>query len=342
MLCNRREFGTQALLAAPALLLPRWAWSAAKPDSRIAGVQIGVIAPYSFGREVSDAEALLKALVDLGLSGVELQSGPVEAFAGAPAGPARGPGGPGGPGAGGPAAGAAGGARPSPTPEQREQQRVRAEAMLKWRLSAPIDKYKALRKLYNDAGVTIYAFKYDSGLAQASDEECEYAFNVAEALGANHMTMELPRDAAGSKRVGECAARRKLPVGYHAHTQASLTAWDEALAQSKYNAINLDAGHYVAGTSQSPIPLIRKHHDRIVSVHMKDRKKADGPNVPWGQGDTPLVEILQLMKQERYTFPATIELEYPVPEGSTRSLEIGKCLEFCRQALSGATTTAAR
>ena len=153
---------------------------------------------------------------------------------------------------------------------------------------------------------------------------------------------ELPKDAAGSKRVGDYAAKRKFPVGYHAHTQASLTAWDEALAQSKYNAINLDAGHYVAGTSQSPIPLIEKHHARIVSMHLKDRKKADGPNLPWGQGDTPLVEILQLMKSKKLKFPATIELEYPVPEGSTRVAEIGKCLEFCRHALAGATTTAAR
>jgi sugar phosphate isomerase/epimerase len=332
MAYSRREFGKRALVAFPAAALSRSAWAAAKPDSRFAGVQIGVIAPYSFGREMNDAQAILKALVDLGISGVELQGGPVEAFAGAPAPPPRGPGGP----APGP-----GGARPEPTPEQREEQRLRAEAMKSWRLSVPIDKYKALRKLYNDAGVTIYAFKYDSGLAQASDEECEYAFNVAEALGADHMTMELPRDAAGSKRVGEYAAKRKLPVGYHAHTQASLTAWDEALAQSKYNAINLDAGHYVAGTSQSPIPLIEKHHDRIVSMHLKDRKKDNGPNMPWGQGDTPLAPILQLMKAKQLKFPATIELEYPVPEGSTRAAEIGKCLEFCRRALS-ATPMAAR
>jgi sugar phosphate isomerase/epimerase len=330
MFCTRREFGRSALLALPGAALPRWAWAAAKPDSRIAGVQIGVIAPYSFGREANDAVALLKTLVDLGLSGVELQGGPAEVFAGAPAPPPRGPG-QGGPGG----QGGQGGARPSPTPEQQEQQRQRAEAMLKWRLSASMDKFKALRKLYNDAGVTIYGFKYDQGLAQASDEECEYAFNVAEALGADHMTMELPRDAAGSKRVGDYATKRRFPVGYHAHTQASLTAWDEALAQSKYNAINLDAGHYVAGTSQSPIPLIEKHASRIVSMHLKDRKKDNGPNVPWGQGDTPLVEILQLMKAKKLKFPATIELEYPVPEGSTRVAEIGKCLDFCRQALTG-------
>jgi sugar phosphate isomerase/epimerase len=318
--CTRREFGRRALAALPAVGFGGLSWAAARPESLIGGVQIGVIAPYSFGREVNDAEAILKALVDLGISGVEMQGGPAEAFAGAPAPPPRGPG---------------GGRGAEPTPEQREQQRLRAEAMLKWRLSAPMDKFKALRKLYNDAGVTIYAFKYDSGLSQAGDDECDYAFDVAEALGANHVTMELPRDAAGSKRVGECASRRKLPVGFHAHTQASITAWDEALAQSKYNAINLDAGHYVAGTSQSPIPLIEKHASRIVSMHLKDRKQDNGPNMPWGQGDTPLAPILQLMKAKKLKFPATIELEYPVPEGSSRVAEIGKCLEFCRQALSG-------
>src|SRR6185436_2814381 len=109
-------------------------------------------------------------------------------------------GGPGGPGQG----------RPQLTPEQLEQQRIRAEEMKKWRLSASMEKFKTLRKLYNDAGVTIYGFKYDQGLSQASDEECAYAFGVAVALGANQVTMELPRDAAGSRRVGECATRHKV------------------------------------------------------------------------------------------------------------------------------------
>lgn len=123
-------------------------------------------------------------------------------------------------------------------------------------------------------------------------------------------------------------------VGYHAHTQATPTLWDEAMSYSKYNGINLDAGHYVAGASASPIPLIRKHHGRITSLHLKDRKMKDGPNMPWGQGDTPLREILQLMRKEKFAFPATIELEYPVPEGSTRVAEIAKCLQYCKDALA--------
>ena len=196
-----------------------------------------------------------------------------------------------------------------------------------------MDKYRELRRLYNDAGVQIYGFKL--ALTETmSDEEYEYTFNVAKALGANQVTMEMPnKNAALTKRIGDFAARHQIMVGYHQHTQATFTLWDEAVSQSKYNGINLDIGHYVAGTSQSPIPLIEKQHSRITSIHLKDRKKDNGPNMPWGQGDTPIREVLQLMKREQYTFPATIELEYRV-EGSDPMTELKKCVEFCRAALS--------
>jgi sugar phosphate isomerase/epimerase len=57
-------------------------------------------------------------------------------------------------------------------------------------------------------------------------------------------------------------------------------------------------------------------------------------NLSWGTGDTPLREILQVMKREKYTFPASIELEYDVPPGSDAVTEVAKCLAFCRQALA--------
>jgi sugar phosphate isomerase/epimerase len=103
--------------------------------------------------------------------------------------------------------------------------------------------------------------------------------------------------------------------------------------KSSYNAINLDVGHYVAGTNQSPVPLIRKYHDRILNLHLKDRKMNNGENMPWGQGDTPLKEILQLIRDENYQFMATIELEYPIPEGSNSVTEVRKCMDFCRNAV---------
>jgi sugar phosphate isomerase/epimerase len=59
----------------------------------------------------------------------------------------------------------------------------------------------------------------------------------------------------------------------------------------------------------------------------------NGDNMPWGQGDTPLKEILQLMRDESYKFMATIELEYTIPEGSNALAEVQKCIDFCKEAL---------
>jgi sugar phosphate isomerase/epimerase len=329
----------------------------AKPNSNFDGVQVGVIT-YSYRSMpgANDAEALLKYIVDSGISGIELMGPAAEIYAGSPAsagrggggggggqgggqgrGPGgaqgRGPDGPGGP--GGPGRGPGGGGRAQITPEQQAAQKARAEELKKWRLSVSMDKYKELRQMYNEAGVNIYAFKLEPN-ANMSDDEYEYIFLVAETLGANHVTLELSNDAAFTQRIGDFAAKKNMVVAYHAHTQATITAWDAVLAQSKGNAINLDCGHYVAGTSESPIPLIQKHYSRIASIHLKDRKKASdgGANLAWGQGETPIKEILKLMRQEKYKFPASIELEYQIPEGSDAVVETTKCVQFCKNALA--------
>ena len=319
---TRRDLGKLALAAIPASKL------LAKPNSKFDSVQIGVIT-YSYRSMpgANDAEALLKYIVDSGVSGIELMGPAAEIYAGSPASAGRAGGGAG--------AGRGGGRRAPLTPEQQAAQQARAAELKAWRLSVSMDKYEALRKMYNDAGVDIYAFKLEPN-PNMSDEEYEYIFHVADTLGANHVTLELSNNAAFTKRIGDFAAKKKMRVAYHAHTQASLTAWDAVLEQSTGNAINLDCGHFVAGTSESPIPLIRKHSSRIASMHLKDRKKASngGANLVWGQGETPIKEILMLMRQEKYKFPASIELEYDIPEGSDAVVETSKCVQFCKNALA--------
>jgi sugar phosphate isomerase/epimerase len=317
---TRREFAKLALSAAPAAALrpgiPALAQSR-RPNSVINGVQLGTIT-YSY-RSMPDqgAEATLRYIVDSGISAIELMNGPAESFAGAPQG------------------GRGGGRRGAPpTPEQQAAQRDAAAQLKAWRTSVSMDRFKALRKMYNDAGVSIYAWKVlDPAM---SDAEFDYVFNVAEALGCTHTTLELPTDAAQLRRIGAFAEKRKVYAAYHTHEDVSMSAFDQAFAASKANMSNVDLGHYVAGTGESPVPFIRRFHDRIASVHLKDRQTpAHGKgNVPWGTGDTPLREILQVIKRERYTFPATIELEYPVPEGSDAVKEVAKCFDFCRQELA--------
>ncbi len=298
---TRREFGKLALSTLPAATLLEHPFAASaqtrRPNSVIDGVFLGTIT-YSY-RSMPDqsAEATLRYIVESGISQIELMGGPAESFAGAPQ-SARGGGGGGG------------GRGQQATPEQQAAQREAAARLKAWRTSVSMDKFKALRKMYNDAGVTIYAWKVLN--PAMSDEEFEYVFNVAEALGNTHTTLELPADAAQLKRVGDFAAKKKIYAAYHTHTQATMTSFDQAFALSKGNMANIDLGHYVAGTGESPIPFLKKYHDRISSVHLKDRTTpANGAkNLPWGTGDTPLKEILQTVKKEKYTFPLSIELEY--------------------------------
>jgi sugar phosphate isomerase/epimerase len=320
---SRRQFGKVALttlpLAAAALSNLKLVFAAEKPDSKFDGVEIGVIIPYSYHNMPNDAESLLTFMVRDGLSGAEIQSPPVEEFAGAPKDPNE----------NGPAT-----RRPGNSPEAIAVRKSYAEEMTKWRLSAPMAKFVELRRMYNKAGVTLYGFKLQLTM-DMPDAEYDYAFKAAKTLGANQLTMELPKDPNESKRIGEFAGKHKFMVGYHAHLQANPTAWDVAMSQSPYNGINMDIGHYVAAGNHDALDFIRKNHARITSIHLKDRKYKEnvGQNMPWGQGDTPIKEVLQLMKTERYKFPGAIELEYAPPEGSDSEKEIVKCLAYAKAAL---------
>lgn len=315
---SRRRFIGGGALVATGLLLSKTSFAgtllgrADKPNSMVSGVQIGVIT-YSFRSMPGTAEDLLKYCIDCNINAIELMGDAAEAYAGAPK-----------------RAGAFG--RPQ-TAEETAANADYPKRIAEWRANAPMDKFVALRKMYKDAGVKIYAWKPNALGKKNSDAEIEYAFNAGKALGVSHVTVELPDDEQ-TKRLGDLATKHKMMVGYHAHTQATPTLWDTALSQSEYNGINLDIGHYASGTSSSPVPFIEKYHGRITSMHIKDRKFHDGPNAPWGQGDTPIKDVMALMKKNKYKFPATIELEYNIPEGSDAVKEVKVCREYLVQALS--------
>ena len=122
-------------------------------------------------------------------------------------------------------------------------------------------------------------------------------------------------------------------VGYHGHALTKPEHWETAFGYAKHNGANVDLGHFLAGNNTSPLPFITKYHDRVTHVHVKDRKLHDGPNVPFGEGDTPIKEALRLIRDRKWNMQATIEFEYPVPAGSDRMAEMAKCIQYCRAAL---------
>jgi len=332
---SRRSFLFQSALASLGVVCAgHSAWASrslnllgVNPDSKIKGVQIGAIT-YSFRSMPGSAEQLLQYCIDSNISAIELMSDSIEEYAGTPANPVKMP--PRVP-----------GQQMKLTDEQKSQMAAYQKQVADWRAGVSMDKFEDIRKMYNKAGVSIYAFKPNAMNANNTDAEVEYALRAAKALGARSVTVELPADPAQSKRLGNLGEKHKIYIGYHAHTQATDTAWDTALAQSPYNSMNLDCGHYIAAggnnTKETLLALIEAKHDRISSLHIKDRKTKQngGNNVVWGQGDTPIKEILTMLKEKKYKIPATIELEYDIPAGSDAVKETKKCFEFAKKMLEG-------
>ncbi len=188
------------------------------------------------------------------------------------------------------------------------------------------------RKKYADAGVAIEIVKFD-GIFQMSDRAIDYCFDLAKNLGARAISCEI--SVPDTKRLGQFADKHQMMVGYHGHQETTPEHWKEAFSYAKYNGANLDLGHFVAGNNISPIPFITEYHDRITHVHVKDMKKNHGPAMPFGEGDVPLVEALQLIRDKKWKIVGVIEFEYKVPPGSTNMAEIAKTIAYSKKALLG-------
>ena len=288
------------------------------------GVQIGVTT-YSYRSMPSQPDKLLQYCMDSNINAVELKGDEVEDYLGKPANPVKllrqVPGQP----------------KVELSEETKAQIKQYAQTVATWRETVPMDGFEKLRKKFNAAGIYFFAYKPNSLAPENTDGEVEYSLRAAKALGATSVSVELPADPAQTQRLGDLAAKHKIYIGYHAHLQASETAWDKALSQSPYNTLNLDCGHYMAAgnTKESLLSLIESKHKYITSMHLKDRKSKlnGGKNMPWGEGDTPLKEILTLMKEKKYKMPATIELEYDIPQGSDAVKETKRCRDYAQMLL---------
>jgi sugar phosphate isomerase/epimerase len=339
---TRREMAKISLAAVP---LGR-AFGAKMIDSNFGGVQIGAIT-YSFNRIAEpDPQAIIRAYVEVGLGEAELMSNHCESLAGAPAMPTFGRGQGGGqrqqtagtpPAGGPPAEGRRGGGRFQLTPEQQEERRAAMARLADWRKSTGPDTWKKVAADFRDSGIDVQLLCYNMQDSM-TDDDIEYGFAMAKALGVKAITTSTTLTMA--KRIAPLAEKHRMMVGYHGHDAtndpnqtATLESYDTLMAYGKYNGVNLDIGHFTAA-GYDAVEFIKNHHDKITNLHVKDRKKDHGPNVAvWGTGDTPIRDVLQLLKREKYGFPANLELEYPIPPGSDIVAEAKKCLAYVKSCL---------
>ena len=362
---TRREFGRMALAGPPLAALT--ASLAAqegrrRPNSIVEGVRIGVISSSFVGLAASE---IIPAMLKIGLSEVELQPNHAEALAGAPVtGPAL-VAGSAAPtlnadsllprcanlsmvvtppiSGGGGARGGRGGATPA---QQAAQERLRA-----WRAATTPETWKAVRHQFDEAAIDLRILWYSLGFqgAETSDEDIDYAFRMAQGLGVKAMSGSSTIPIA--QRIARAAAKYKILWGGHTQDNVhdpdqfvSPDAYDRLLSVSPYFRICLDIGYFTA-SGYDAVDFITRHHNRITDIHLKDKKRAASlggdvtnnalNNYPWGRGGTPIREVLQLLKKNRYDIPFQIEYEYGCRTTSDSVTEVGRCYAYTRQCLEG-------
>jgi len=202
----------------------------------------------------------------------------------------------------------------------------------RWREGASLDELRRIADKLQRAGVALSAYNI-SFRDDFSDAEIERGFEMAKALGAPSITASANIKTVA--RVAPVAARHRMLVGVHNHSRidpdefATPQNFEDALKAGSHIAVNLDIGHFTAANFDA-VEFLRGHHTSIVTLHIKDRKRDQGPNVPFGEGDTPIRAVLRLLRDEKWTIPANIEYEY---KGGNTVEEVRRCLEYCRQQL---------
>ncbi|HOQ59243.1 MAG TPA: hypothetical protein PLN93_01280 [Vicinamibacterales bacterium] len=321
---SRREWlraagGGAVLSAIPFRARPASAQAGGRPNSKVAGVQLGVTT-YSYLSMPHKVDDVIQYLLYAGVNSIELRSVAEEDL--------------GIPQAAGPAGGGA------PLTEQEKAERARAAESLRnaqraWRLSLPMERYARMRRKFNDAGIDVHIAKFAP--SSWSDEEIDYAYTAAKTLGSIGITDELSEQAC--QRLGRFAEKHRSLAMFHTHGQVADPgfSFDKYLAYSPANMLNLDAGHYYGATGLHPGDVIVKYHERMRSIHIKDktgpRHATPNTNKPFGQGETPIADILLLLKKEKWPIEVDVELEYPIPDGSDAARETKKCIDYLRNIL---------
>ena len=204
-----------------------------------------------------------------------------------------------------------------------------------WRLTVSPDYYVRIRKQFEEAGLRIYLYNVNFN-ETFTDEERDRTFEAARALGAAGFSSSTVISEA--RRLVPFVEKHRMFVAMHNHNNlvdpdqfATPQSFETALAMSEYFQVTLDIGHFTAGNND-PVAFIEKWHHRIVNIHVRDRKRDNGPNRPFGKGDTPIAEVLRLIKANKYPIRCYLEYEY----GSFRSSveEVKACLDYCRSILA--------
>ena len=312
---SRRDFGKAALAGIPFVA------------ARAADVPVG-LSTYSFrdlvrtpGRD--NVDDLIKVLQQTGVREIELASANTE-----PAGPNSGPAVPRPP-----------SAYPDPvrTPSPAEVAAAKLavrNALRSWRLATPPSAHEAFRAKFQSAGISLFAYRVDYD-ASFTDEEIEVTFQQAKALGVARIATVT--NLTGARRLAPFAAKHGITVALHnsANRQdpdaiATPENFRAALALSKNFHLNFDIGNFTAANFE-PVAFLQENRASLSHLQIKDRTRNGGRTAQFGDGDTPIADVLRLVRDKKLQVPVFVEYEY-IGLGTPLE-EVRRCLSFVKSAL---------
>jgi sugar phosphate isomerase/epimerase len=200
-----------------------------------------------------------------------------------------------------------------PTPEEIAATNAWARADLRtWRLATDLSHFTDVRRRLGGAGVTVHgcAVPYDDSL---TDDEIDATFRQVRALGVR--TIGSPLTMAMAKRLAPFAERHEVAVAIHnqaagnAGQLLSTATIRPALALSPAFRVKLDIGHITASNGNA-VEELGELASRVSSVVIRDRLRNGGRSQPFGEGDTPIREVIRHLQAAGPAVPVLIDYDY--------------------------------
>jgi len=291
---SRREFAKRALTGLSLASLPYSRSRAAKVESTFHGVKLGLITGSlnPLPQDKDPIDAIIEESLGIGAANIELVNLLEPRLLGA----------------------VNFGHPPSPMTPEYEKSRA---AVREWRLKTPLDTFREIRRKFDAAGLNLFSYVMTFDL-DFTDEEIDAVFKQMQALKVVCFCTNQSRlDVA--PRLVSFAEKYKIKPAWHPHAMvqdpnevATPESMEKLLSMSKNFAINLDIGHFTAGNNDAA-DFLKRHHDRITHIHIKDRKRNGGPNVALGTGDTPIRACLTMIRDNKWPIYGIIEREFRGP-----------------------------
>jgi sugar phosphate isomerase/epimerase len=207
------------------------------------------------------------------------------------------------------------------------------EELAKWRMTVSLGHFRAIRNKFESAGIAIHGL---SAFPGSTEEELSRTFEIAEVLGARIVTLGVTFPAA--ERLAPLAKKRDFIVGIQGQPDLSITdpdviskpaQYDKAVSLSRSYRISFDIGDATGGGYDS-LAFVKDRLDRIAVIYLKDRRK-DRLSVPWGEGDTPIKEILRLVRDGKYPIRCYIDCDYKTTD---RPADVKRSFAYAKAALA--------